>query len=134
MWIKTGLKQDGRITAMHFRTALDGGAYGSYGVASLYYTGALQTVTYRIAALQVRGRARLHQQAALRAQARPRHAAAALRAGVPHRQVLRATSASTRRAGGCDNTVAPGTITANQMQVRTIGLRECLERVIETSG
>ena len=40
-------------------------------------------------ALQVRGRARLHQQAALRAQARARHAAAALRARVPHRQVLR---------------------------------------------
>jgi len=35
--------------------------------------------------LQVRGRARLHQQAALRPQARPRHAAAALRARVPDR-------------------------------------------------
>ena len=33
---------------MHFRSALDGGAYGSYGVASLYYTGALQTVTYHV--------------------------------------------------------------------------------------
>ena len=48
MWIKTGVKQDGSITAMHFRSALDGGAYGSYGVASLYYTGALQTVTYNV--------------------------------------------------------------------------------------
>ncbi|HTE67011.1 MAG TPA: molybdopterin cofactor-binding domain-containing protein, partial [Candidatus Binatia bacterium] len=48
MWVKTGLKKDGSITAMHFRSALDGGAYGSYGVASLYYTGALQTVTYAI--------------------------------------------------------------------------------------
>ncbi|HSB61659.1 MAG TPA: molybdopterin cofactor-binding domain-containing protein, partial [Vicinamibacteria bacterium] len=48
MWVKTGLKKDGTVTAMHFRSALDGGAYGSYGVASLYYTGALQTVTYRI--------------------------------------------------------------------------------------
>ena len=28
--------------------ALDGGAYGSYGVASTYYTGALQTVTYQV--------------------------------------------------------------------------------------
>src|SRR4029077_1447089 len=46
MWTRPGLKKDGRIPAMHFRTALDGGAYGSYGVASLYYTGALQTVTY----------------------------------------------------------------------------------------
>src|SRR5262249_49563041 len=36
------------ITAMHFQTVLDGGGYGSYGVASTYYTGALQTVTYEV--------------------------------------------------------------------------------------
>src|SRR5881392_924397 len=30
MWVKSGLKKDGTITAMQFRTALDGGAYGSY--------------------------------------------------------------------------------------------------------
>ena len=33
---------------MHFQTVLDGGGYGSYGVASTYYTGALQTVTYQV--------------------------------------------------------------------------------------
>ena len=48
MWVKTGVKKNGAITAMHFRSFLDGGAYGSYGVASLYYTGALQTVTYKV--------------------------------------------------------------------------------------
>jgi 4-hydroxybenzoyl-CoA reductase alpha subunit len=48
MHFKTGVTKDGAITAMHCRTLLDGGAYGSYGVASTYYTGALQTVTYRI--------------------------------------------------------------------------------------
>jgi 4-hydroxybenzoyl-CoA reductase subunit alpha len=48
MWVKTGVKKDGAITGMHFRTMLDGGGYGSYGVASTYYTGALQTVTYKI--------------------------------------------------------------------------------------
>ncbi|MFL6214326.1 MAG: xanthine dehydrogenase family protein molybdopterin-binding subunit [Blastocatellia bacterium] len=48
MWVKTGVKRDGAITAMHFRTFLDGGAYGSYGVASTFYSGALQTVTYNI--------------------------------------------------------------------------------------
>lgn len=48
MWAKTGVKKDGAITAMHFRSYLDGGAYGSYGVATTYYTGALQTVTYAI--------------------------------------------------------------------------------------
>ncbi|MDP6958730.1 MAG: molybdopterin-dependent oxidoreductase, partial [Planctomycetota bacterium] len=47
MNIKTGVKKDGSITAMDFKSFLDGGGYGSYGVASTYYTGALQTVTYR---------------------------------------------------------------------------------------
>ena len=46
MKIKTGVKRDGAITAMDFQSFLDGGAYGSYGVASTFYTGALQTVTY----------------------------------------------------------------------------------------
>jgi len=48
MQVRTGVKKDGAITAMHFRTVLDGGGYGSYGVASTYYTGALQTVTYQV--------------------------------------------------------------------------------------
>src|SRR5205809_1190 len=55
MWVRTGVTKDGRITAMHFRTALDGGAYGSYGVASTFYTGALQTVTYDIPAYRFEG-------------------------------------------------------------------------------
>src|SRR5229473_2687494 len=32
MHVKTGVKKDGAITAMHFKSFLDGGAYGSYGV------------------------------------------------------------------------------------------------------
>jgi 4-hydroxybenzoyl-CoA reductase subunit alpha len=48
MHLKTGFGRDGSITAQHLQTALDGGAYGSYGVASTYYTGALQTVTYEL--------------------------------------------------------------------------------------
>ncbi|MGH7416237.1 MAG: xanthine dehydrogenase family protein molybdopterin-binding subunit, partial [Candidatus Rokuibacteriota bacterium] len=31
MWVKTGVTKDGAITAMHFRSLLDGGGYGSYG-------------------------------------------------------------------------------------------------------
>lgn len=55
MWIKTGVKKDGTLTAMHFRSFLDGGAYGSYGVATTYYTGALQTVTYTLPAYKFEG-------------------------------------------------------------------------------
>jgi 4-hydroxybenzoyl-CoA reductase subunit alpha len=55
MWIKTGFKKDGAITGMHFRSWLDGGAYGSYGVASTFYTGVLQTVTYQIPVYKFEG-------------------------------------------------------------------------------
>ena len=69
-----------------FKSFLDGGAYGSYGVASTFYTGALQTVTYDVPRYKFQGAARFHQQAAVRSQARARHAAAALRAGSSARQ------------------------------------------------
>ena len=48
MKVRTGFTKDGRITAMQFQSFLDGGGYGSYGVASTYYTGALQATTYAI--------------------------------------------------------------------------------------
>src|SRR5258708_19757001 len=55
MWVKTGVKKDGAMTAMHFKSLLDGGGYGSYGVASTYYTGALQTVTYQVQRYKFQG-------------------------------------------------------------------------------
>jgi 4-hydroxybenzoyl-CoA reductase subunit alpha len=48
MKLRTGFRKDGSITAQSLKTALDGGSHGSYGVASTFYTGALQTVTYPI--------------------------------------------------------------------------------------
>jgi 4-hydroxybenzoyl-CoA reductase subunit alpha len=53
--LKTGVKADGTITAIHLQTWLDGGAYGSYGVATTYYTGALTTVTYKVPAYKFDG-------------------------------------------------------------------------------
>ncbi len=55
MRLRTGVKKDGEITAVHFQSYLDGGAYASYGIATTYYTGALMTVTYRIPAYKFDG-------------------------------------------------------------------------------
>ncbi|OGO72695.1 MAG: aldehyde oxidase [Chloroflexi bacterium RIFCSPLOWO2_12_FULL_71_12] len=55
MRLRTGVKKDGEITAVHFESYLDGGAYASYGIATTYYTGALMTVTYRIPAYKFDG-------------------------------------------------------------------------------
>ncbi len=133
MWVKTGLKKDGSITAMHFRTALDGGAYGSYGVASLYYTGALQTVTYRIPRYKFEG---------VRVFTNKPPCGPKRGHGTPQpRFALESHIDRFCHDLGIDpaewrlkNVLPPGTVTANQMQVRTIGLETCLKRVIEKSG
>src|SRR5437773_5322222 len=118
MWIRTGLKKDGRITAMHFRSALDGGAYGSYGVASLYYTGALQTVTYNVPRYRFDGLRVFTNKPPCgpkrgHGTPQPRYA---LECHIDRFcQDLGLDAARWRP----DNAVAPGTITANQMQGRT---------------
>ncbi len=55
MRLRTAFDAGGAMRAQHLRTALDGGAYGSYGVACTYYTGALQTMTYRLDAYHFDG-------------------------------------------------------------------------------
>src|SRR5260221_9509514 len=55
MRLRTGVTKDGEITAVHFQSWLDGGAYASYGIATTYYTGALLTVTYRVPAYKFDG-------------------------------------------------------------------------------
>jgi CO/xanthine dehydrogenase Mo-binding subunit len=48
MKFRTGVDKDGNLSGMHLQTLLDGGAYGSYGVASTFYTAVLQPVTYHL--------------------------------------------------------------------------------------
>src|SRR6202140_4172783 len=55
MKFKTGVKKDGAITGMHLQTLIDGGAYGSYGGASTFSAGALQTTTYHIPRYRFQG-------------------------------------------------------------------------------
>src|SRR5207253_9887660 len=55
MKVRTGFSKEGRITGMQFQSFLNGGGYGSYGVASTYYTGALQTATYAIPHYRLEG-------------------------------------------------------------------------------
>src|SRR5438094_732597 len=55
MRMKTGVNDDGTVTGVEVQTVLDGGAHGSYGVGSTFYTGALQTVTDHIPAYRFQG-------------------------------------------------------------------------------
>ncbi|HEX4959366.1 MAG TPA: molybdopterin cofactor-binding domain-containing protein [Thermoanaerobaculia bacterium] len=132
MAVKTGMKKDGTITAQRLRTALDGGAYGSYGVASTYYTGALQTVTYKLPAYEFQGvRAFTN-----KPPCGPKrgHGTPQPRFGFEVHLDKIAVAMGKNPADLRLNMLAePGTVTANWLKIGSMGLRQCIEAVVTGS-
>jgi 4-hydroxybenzoyl-CoA reductase subunit alpha len=133
MWIKTGVKRDGTLTAMHFRSFLDGGAYGSYGIATTYYTGALQTVTYKLPCYKFEGM-RLFTN-------KPPCGPKRGHGTTQPRYAVEVHLDKIARDLGIDpvelrlhNLIEPNTRTVNGLRITSCALGECLEVVAERSG
>lgn len=132
MWIKTGVRRNGEITAMHLRTCLDGGAYGSYGVATTYYTGALQTVTYKIPAYKFEGMRVFTNKPPCgpkrgHGTPQPRFALEIHIDKIAHDLEL---DPAEYRKRIC---VDANSKTVNHLTITTCGLKECLDKVVEAS-
>ncbi|MGZ5437398.1 MAG: xanthine dehydrogenase family protein molybdopterin-binding subunit [Pyrinomonadaceae bacterium] len=132
MHVKTGVKKDGAITAMHFKSFLDGGAYGSYGVASTFYTGALQTVTYEVPRYKFQG-ARVFTNKPPCGPKRghgtpqPRYALEVHLDKIAEQ--LNLDPVEIRR-----NHLAPAnSLTANYLRIGSMGLGACIDKVVEGS-
>jgi 4-hydroxybenzoyl-CoA reductase subunit alpha len=132
MKFRTGVTNDGKLTGMHLQTLLDGGAYGSYGIASTFYTAVLQPVTYQL----------------------PRYSFDACRVftnkppcgpkrghGTPQPRFGQevqldkiaeklAMDPAELRLGMI---AEPDSLTCNYLKIGTIGLEECLTRVVDRS-
>src|SRR5881392_2312472 len=128
MKFKTGVKRDGAITGMHLQTLIDGGAYGSYGVASTFYTGAPQTVTYHVPAYRFEGCRTFTN----KPPCGPKrgHGTPQSRFG----QEIQLDKIAERLAIDPAQlrlriVEQPETLTANYLRVGTIGLAECIRRV-----
>jgi 4-hydroxybenzoyl-CoA reductase subunit alpha len=132
MKFKTGVKRDGTITGMEVETLLDGGAYGSYGVASTFYTGALQTVTYHIPTYRFHG-CRVFTNKPPCGPKRG-HGTPQSRFGQEIQLDKIAEALSLDPAEMRLRTVEhPDTLTANYLRVGTIGLSECIRRVTKAA-
>ena len=133
MWVKTGVTKDGAITGMRFKSLLDGGAYGSYGVASTYYTGALQTVTYHVPRYRFQG-ARVFTN---KPPCGPKRGH-----GTPQpRFALEVHLDKLAEQLGMDpaelrlkHLVPANSLTANWLRIGSMGLGSCIEKVIRGSG
>src|SRR4051812_5567227 len=132
MHVKTGVKNDGAITGMHFKTFLDGGAYGSYGVASTFYTGALQTVTYEVPRYKFQG-ARVFTNKPPCGPKRghgtpqPRYALEVHLDKIAEQ--LNLDPAEMRRR----HLVKPNSVTANYLRIGSMGLGACIDKIVEGS-
>jgi 4-hydroxybenzoyl-CoA reductase subunit alpha len=132
MKIKTGVKRDGSITALAFDSYLDGGAYGSYGVASTFYTGALQTVTYEVPRYRFRG-VRVFTNKPPCGPKRG-HGTPQPRFGLEIQIDKIADDLSLDPAEmRLKHLVKPNTITANYLRIGSMGLGKCIEKVVEGS-
>ena len=133
MWIRTGFTKAGDITGCHLRTWLDGGAYGSYGVASTFYTGVINPVTYKIPVYKFEG-ARIFTN-------KPPCGPKRGHGTVQPRFALECQLDKAAEQLGLDPAdmrrrivAEPFTKTANHLTVTTIGLGECIDKVVEASG
>jgi 4-hydroxybenzoyl-CoA reductase subunit alpha len=133
MRLRTGVRSDGTIAAMDLETLLDGGAYGSYGPASTLYTGQLQTVTYHVPRYRFRACRTFTNKPACG----PKRGH-----GTPQPRFIQevqldriAVALGTDPADLRLRQIAPpDSLTANWMRLGTIGLAECIAKVVEGSG
>ena len=133
MHFRTGVTRDGRLTGVDLKTLLDGGAYGSYGAATTFYTGALQTVTYQIPRYRFRG-CRVFTNKPPCGPKRG-HGTPQARFGQEVQLDKIAHALAMDPAEFRLKNIAPAnSLTANYLRVGTIGLSECIEKVVERSG
>ncbi len=132
MWVKTGVTKEGRIQAMHFRSLLDGGGYGSYGVASTYYTGALQTVTYHVERYKFQGARAFTNKPPCgpkrgHGTPQPRFALEVHLDKIAHDLAMDPAEIRLRHLA------PPDSVTANYLKIGSMGLGTCIEKVTEAA-
>jgi 4-hydroxybenzoyl-CoA reductase subunit alpha len=131
--LKTGVKNDGQITAVKARVIQDGGAYCSYGVVTILYSGALLGALYDIPNIQydgyrvltnkpacgaMRGHGTVNVRFAFESQLDE----LAAKIGMDPAQIRRR------------NLLQSPCITVNGLRVQSYGLPECIDQVVERSG
>jgi len=133
MVLKTGVKKDGTITAVDYRAWLDGGAYGSFGVVTSYYTGQFLTLPYKVPCYRF---------ASTRYYTNKPPCGPKRGHGAPQpRFAFEAQFDLIARDLGIDpaeirrrNLVEPHSTTVNALRVTSCGIRECIGAVVEKSG
>ncbi len=133
MWLKMGMKKDGTITAIDFKAWADGGAYSSYGVVTAYYLGVFLTLPYQVDSVRF-----------MSMRVYTNHPPCGPKRGhgaIQPRFALELHIDRLAKKLGLDpvdvrlqQLVEPDTETINGLKITSVGLRDCIEKVVEASG
>ena len=131
--LKTGVKNNGRVTSVACKVIQDGGAYCSYGVVTILYSGALLGALYDIPNIRYDGYRVLTNKPACGAMRG--HGTVNVRFAFESQMdeiagKLDLDPAEMRRV----NLLKPPIVTVNGLRVLSYGLPECIEQVIGRSG
>jgi 4-hydroxybenzoyl-CoA reductase alpha subunit len=128
-----GLKNDGTMVALKNKALLDGGAYTSFGIATVYYSGSLLGGPYKLQAMQYDGY-RIYTN-------KPCCGAQRGHGGVIHRAAFEQLLDEAAEKLGMDpielrlkNIMRRGDITVNELDMSSLGMQECIEAVRDASG
>ncbi len=131
--LKTGIKNDGAITAVKARVVQDGGAYCSYGVVTILYSGALLGALYDIPNIQYDGYRVLTNKPACGAMRG--HGTVNVRFAFESQlDELAAKIGMDPAKIRLRNLLKPPCITVNGLRVQSYGLPECIKKTVERSG
>ncbi len=131
--ITTGAKKDGTLMALKHECILDGGAYSSFGIATVYYAGSLLAGPYKLSNMKYDGKRVYNNKPACGAQRG--HGAVIARAAFEQQLDMIAEDI------GMDplmlrikNMMETGDTTCNDLNMSSFGMAQCIEAVREKSG
>jgi len=128
-----GVKKDGTMLGLKNKAVLDGGAYTSFGIATVYYSGSLLGGPYKLQGMKYDGY-RVYTN-------RPACGAQRGHGGVAHRAAFEQLLDMTAEKLGMDpiemrlkNIMKRGDTTVNELDMSSLGMEECIQAVRDASG
>jgi 4-hydroxybenzoyl-CoA reductase alpha subunit len=130
--MSVGFKNDGSLVFLDHQCTLDGGAYCSFGIATVYYAGSLLGAPYHLPNMRYHGVRVCTNKPACGAQRG--------HGGVIARALFESIVDQAAEDLGLDpvelrlkNVMSTGDVTCNELNMSSLGMRECLEGVRDQS-
>jgi len=131
--LTTGVKKDGTLVALKNTCYLDGGAYSSFGIATVYYAGSLLGAPYRLPNMKYDGY-RIYTNKPANGAQRGHGGVAARAAWEQQLDIIAADLGMDPIEFRLKNIMQRGDITCNDFNMSSLGMKECLEAVRSGSG